>query len=1282
MKRLAVAIAAALILLSVSVTAYALPEDSQEASQTESGAVQNDSDDADGGEQSGAEDNSSSDNSKNDDDKAVIGSGEAEASAIDLDKMQFATYNIKNVDMYIDIPKDMYVITPGIAADDPALKAAGMTKKEAEENLSENDTAIKAFATDFSYNITVTMIKNSNTEQIGSLSRLDDKQVQKIMDSLLREEYTTGCARNTYNNVLFLTLNMEYKEENGTNVYGIQQYTVINDANIIITFQSKNQPLTDDHRALFNKIMSSVFFDVEDEKPVESSVISDVGSTTIQELDRRYLLIIAGSIIAAAALAGIIIVAIKRRETVAHEFDPTYENILRYVKNGDLFTDEELGIVNGDAKWEILDDDSEEKPAPKKEEKDLYSNSRPSDTGAQGVTGKLNSTSELSIPKNPYTPVGKAEAVAQPALSVTSEIAKFSIINEQAKLASQKQQEDAVVFAESAPKHKTSIQQIGESVFDKEAPKPEKDSIAPRSFDLPTRQETQKPQKTESQFEKRFGKVRPAGASATASNADSAEVKPVGELNIAPMITARDLKPENDPSKLAQPDPEEKDPNIALLDEQMPPSEMKLKIENIKMPEPEPEPEPQPQPQPEPQPEKPEQPEVTEPEPAVQEEEEDKNDSLEDFFAGEEGTDHSVELSDSAVVLTGLEPEQPEAPAEVKPEPEQPEASAEVKPEPEQPEAPAEEKPEPEQPEASAEEKPEPEQPEAPAEVKPEPEQPEAPAEEKPQPEQPEAPAEEKPEPEQPEAPAEEKPEPEQPEAPEKDIVSAPEETEELTEHIEPDRKNDFLKDPDPDKKPAQKKQPEPEPEKEEPAAEKSGEENAEEASRPSLFEKFRNKIFDAGETDSIYETGQTEPEKNKSSTNSFIDKIRNKLKNRVPEAEEEDAGESREMEEFFSDVTEPEKTAPEASAEKPEDSGTELFRSRKNEPMEIGIEKGADGNIVISSVSGHDGKPTAVEIKDGNAELKAAAEQEKKEASVSAPSQDEKAEKKEPPQKKEGRRKKKKKKNKNAAANNAAVSAGIADAAGAAGAVGAAADTAAKAAGATAAVNAAAAVGTAAAAGAGAAAAIGAAAAVVKGAEKLSGKDSSPAAAETAQPPEKAAAEPVITAEPEITETTAEVILDSEKTDIPYEFIPEPESPEPLPEVKPEPEKVEAPVEVKPEPENAETPVEVKPDPEKVETPVEVKPEPENAETPVEVKPEPENAETPVEVKPEPENAEAPVEVKPEPEKVEAPVEVKPEPEKVEAPVEVKPEPEKVEAPVEVKPEPEAGGTAIYIRA
>ena len=388
MKRLNVVLAAALIILAASGTAYAAPDESSAEKPSQSSSAASESSKAS---------SESKDKTKN--------------SSTELNSKDYATYNIKYfkvLDLSISLPqKDTYILTPEMDPNDPALKAVGKTSSELDESFMESDTIVKAIAQDLSYDITLTISHNEKTKEIGDLTTIDGKELQKISDNLLSSEYSKGISKNKYNDNVFLKIDLEYasKSSSNTKIYGIQQYTVINGASVTVTMQSYNSKLTDQHKAIMEKVMNSLEF-----RGINRNGVSDVNNQSIGELNKRHLYLGLASLIAAAALAGIIIVGIKRRQTI----------------NAELAAKEAQSAGNFPSNAKVISDSRDEKPEEtvKPEPEDLYSNS-----SQEKAEEKLTYTTELSSPKNPYTPVGKAEAVEQPAMSVTSEIAKFSIIN-------------------------------------------------------------------------------------------------------------------------------------------------------------------------------------------------------------------------------------------------------------------------------------------------------------------------------------------------------------------------------------------------------------------------------------------------------------------------------------------------------------------------------------------------------------------------------------------------------------------------------------------------------------------------------------------------------------------------------------------------------------------------------------------------------------------------------------------------------------------------------------
>ena len=283
MKRLTAVLTAALIALIVSTTAFAAPTNQDDKEQSGTSSAE-------------SEQKENSEKTEND--------------SLDPEKLKYTEYTPENTGMRISLPSDMYILTPDISKDDPALAAVKMKKEDVEKSFAENGTLLKAFAKDFSYDITLTLSQSDKTEEIKNLSSLSESEIDKITDALLKSDYTVGCSINTYNNIPFLSLDTEYKSGD-TTIYGVQEYTIVNGKNIIITFQSHTGKLTQNQQALIGKIMEQTFF--EGNKP--AAEVSDIASTNINKLDSRYIAILISSIIGLIALASIIIVGTKYRQS-------------------------------------------------------------------------------------------------------------------------------------------------------------------------------------------------------------------------------------------------------------------------------------------------------------------------------------------------------------------------------------------------------------------------------------------------------------------------------------------------------------------------------------------------------------------------------------------------------------------------------------------------------------------------------------------------------------------------------------------------------------------------------------------------------------------------------------------------------------------------------------------------------------------------------------------------------------------------------------------------------
>ncbi len=221
----------------------------------------------------------------------------------------YKSYAVAEAGMYISLPDDMYVLTRNIESKSSLLKIFRMTKEELLENFSETDTYIKASAKDFSYDVTVNVLKNENTKTIGNLSSLDEPDIQNIVKDVLKQPVYTGCSRSEYNNSPYLSFPMDYESEE-TRVRGMQEYTIVKGARIIITFQFYMEQSDDTMQSVIADTMNTIVFDGIDPSPD----VSKAGSSSVWSMDVRYLYLILSSVLAILFLTLMIVTALKHKK--------------------------------------------------------------------------------------------------------------------------------------------------------------------------------------------------------------------------------------------------------------------------------------------------------------------------------------------------------------------------------------------------------------------------------------------------------------------------------------------------------------------------------------------------------------------------------------------------------------------------------------------------------------------------------------------------------------------------------------------------------------------------------------------------------------------------------------------------------------------------------------------------------------------------------------------------------------------------------------------------------
>ena len=507
MKRLTAILTAALISLCFSVPAFAEPEDSAVSVASVQSAEEQESAAQDSAAQSGG---------------AVEESEESKP-------VRMMEYRIDEADMNISIPSDMYVITRNTDENDPVLSLNRTDKKKVMEEFEANDIYLRANAKDFSWVVSVMESENEDTNTIGSLSSISEKNLQQIIDKLLESEIYTGCAKNRFGGVLFLTFTIEYN--NGeNNVTGIQEYTIINGKNVRITYQTVAPADSDPNKARLNEIMETVRFDGIEVEPSREDVSH---SLSVADIDIRYIYIIAASIIGVIALMIMIITGIKYKRSKKNALKRPSEPAPEPEKNDDpgekihepvtvkdleAFSDSpvEEGFVPSVMSYkDIAEEEAESKPM-------TYE-----DLSKASFVNSLEDTGIIELPdENSYE--ASAEKHAEDGI----------LIKTAADMQDEKDENgENIVFAR-VEKRRTEIEQVGDedklsssepekpepemSEQEKSEPeKPEPEKSEPEKSEQekpePEKPEQEKPEpepeKTEERsltaFEKRFGKFRP-----------------------------------------------------------------------------------------------------------------------------------------------------------------------------------------------------------------------------------------------------------------------------------------------------------------------------------------------------------------------------------------------------------------------------------------------------------------------------------------------------------------------------------------------------------------------------------------------------------------------------------------------------------------------------------------------------------------------------------------------------------------------------------------------------
>ena len=191
----------------------------------------------------------------------------------DKSEIPLINYKLDALKMNIALPNDVYAILRSGEQNEKALELFKMTAGEAVASLKKSNMYLKASPEDFAYDITVTMTQDEDSKTINNFTELSDKDLIEITNSLTKQKEYASCTQKKYGDVLYLSLNY-HSTEDGDDIAGIQNYTVVNGQKITITLQTRAKDLSDQQKEILEAVMKSVSF-TDIKPPVKADTNDD-----------------------------------------------------------------------------------------------------------------------------------------------------------------------------------------------------------------------------------------------------------------------------------------------------------------------------------------------------------------------------------------------------------------------------------------------------------------------------------------------------------------------------------------------------------------------------------------------------------------------------------------------------------------------------------------------------------------------------------------------------------------------------------------------------------------------------------------------------------------------------------------------------------------------------------------------------------------------------------------------------------------------------------------------
>jgi hypothetical protein len=187
-----------------------------------------------------------------------------------------ATFNIKELNMNVNIPDNLIVFTREIATDDKNLTLLGLDKATLENHYKENFIYFNAINVDPNFEIIITMQDYEGSQLIFDFNELKDSELMSIgeeisKNNVINQNVITYKKYSIYNHDQAKFLKIYFEQlNNSEKVQSIQNYTIINGQAINITMHSYSGIITNDQETMLDEIINSISFTQVLRKPSEN----------------------------------------------------------------------------------------------------------------------------------------------------------------------------------------------------------------------------------------------------------------------------------------------------------------------------------------------------------------------------------------------------------------------------------------------------------------------------------------------------------------------------------------------------------------------------------------------------------------------------------------------------------------------------------------------------------------------------------------------------------------------------------------------------------------------------------------------------------------------------------------------------------------------------------------------------------------------------------------------------------------------------------------------------